>query len=286
MASWYYAILVYFVASSSYSILQRKYSLTSKIPLGLIPGLIFAIFVYPIGLITSSVIGDFWFHVQWQSFALIILASIAIGSFNVAPFKINKYIDTTQYLIISNIYTPIVVLIGVFLLNEPFTLTQTAGMILLVLGAILVAAKGFTKLTFSFDKHSVELAGLAILLGIGLAAEKASLSYMSKSSYMIFGWGLQAIVTLFLARKDFKYIRRIDRSDIRQLAELGIARTGHIIGFFLAVALSKNVALIASLSSFRIPIVFIASIFILKERDNLARKFIGVLIATIGIILL
>lgn len=282
---WFLTLGVYYFASSTYSLLQRKYAQSSEIPLKLIPAIVFGLIVYPVSLIVAIIWGNFWIHWQWQTVILLLIASISIGAFNVAPFRINKYIDATQYLIISNIYTPVVVLIGVFILHEAFSGKQFIGMILLVIGAILVAAKGFKKSTFKFDKHSIELALLAILLGIGLASEKASLSYMSPSTYMVIGYGMQAIVTFFFARSDLRAIRHINKRSMTELFQLGSARTGHIIGYFMSVALSHNVALIATLTSFRIPIVFVASILVLRERKNLPRKFIGVLVATVGLIL-
>jgi drug/metabolite transporter (DMT)-like permease len=284
--SWYLTLAIYFVAASSYSLLQRKYAQSSQIPLKLIPALVFGVMVYPAGVITALCVGDIWIHWQWQSIALLLLACLTLGLFNVVPYRINKYIDTTQYLIISNIYTPVVVLIGAFLLHEAFSGTQFLGMGLLITGVVLVAARGLRKGTFSFDRHSAELALLSIFLGIGLGAEKACLSYMSPAAYMIIGWGMQAAATFFFARQDLHAIRHIDRTGLKELLQLGTARSGHVIGFFMSVALSRNVALMASVTSFRIPLVFIASIFILKERDHLARKFVGVGIATAGLLLL
>lgn len=284
--SWYYTLAIYFVASSSYSLLQRKYAQSSKIPLKLIPAIVFGLIVYPVAILLALFLGNIWVHWQWQTVSLLLLAGFAIGAFNVTPFRINKHIDTTQYLIVSNIYTPVVVLIGVFLLGEAFSGLQFVGMTLLILGAILVAAKGFKKSTFSFDKYSVELALLAVLLGIGLASEKAVLSYMSPSAYMIFGWGLQTIFTFYFAREDLHHIPKIDREGVVELFQLGTARSGHVIGFFMSVALSEKVALMASVTSFRIPLVFVAGYFVLKERDHLVRKLVGVGIATVGLLLL
>ena len=283
---WYYTLGFYFIASSTYSLLQRKYAQISAIPLRLIPALIFGFIVYPVSLITAFFLGNFWIHIQWQSICLLLLASVTIAAFNVAPFRINKHIDTTQYLIISNIYTPVTVLIGVYILHEAFSGTQFLGMLMLVIGAILVAAKGLTKSTFKFDKHGIELALLAILLGIGLATEKAALSYISPAMYMVIGYGLQAICTFFFARKDLAAMRHINKAGVIELLQLGAARSGHILGYFMSLVLSRKVALMASLTSFRIPLVFIASIFILREREHLPRKFVGVVIATIGLILL
>jgi uncharacterized membrane protein len=179
-----------------------------------------------------------------------------------------------------------VVIIGVYILGEAFSFSQFIGMLLLIFGAILVAAKGFRRDTFNFDKYSIELMILSVMLGIGLATEKACLSFMSKSSYMIVGWGIQMLATLFFARKELKHIKHIDSKGTRELIELGTARSGHVIGYFLSVAFSGRAAFMASITSIRIPLVFIASFILLGERQNYLRKLIGVAVATAGIILM
>lgn len=283
---WYWTLLLYFVSSTAYSLMQRNLALKNKIPLSLLPALFFAVIVYPIALLISPFVGDY--HINWQPevVALLLFSGVSIGIFNVLPFHINKHLDATQYIIINNFYTPLTVLLGVFALNEAFSGKQFIGMLLLVFGAILVAIKGFRRETFKFDKWALYCAGASVLLGTGLAAERASLNYMSASSYMVIGWGIQTITTLLMARKDWHAIRKLSGSDWLDVIRVGFTRTGHVVGFLMSVAISKNVALIASASSFRIPLVFIASFFILRERDHLPRKVIGVVIATLGLILL
>jgi drug/metabolite transporter (DMT)-like permease len=283
---WYFTILLYFVASTTYSILQRRLALRSKVPLSLLPALFFGVVVYPIGVLVAVLTGHF--HAAWSlhSIILVVFASLFIGTFNVVPFHINKHIDATQYIIISNIYTPLTVLLGVFVLHEHFVGRQFIGMVLLLFGAILVAIKGIKRSSWRLDRWSLFCAATSLLLGVGLVLERASLNYFSASSYMIVGWGMQTIVTSVLAGKDWLVIKNISHTDWVDILKVGLARTGHVIGFLLSVALSRNIALIATVSSFRIPLVFIASFVLLKERDHLPRRLAGVAIATIGLLLM
>lgn len=282
---WYFTILLYFVGSTSYSILQRTLALRSKIPLSLLPALFWVFIVYPIAVVVALISGHL--HATWNlhSILLIVSASMFIGTFNVLPFHINKHIDATQYIIVSNIYTPLTVLLGVFVLGEAFTGRQFIGMVLLLLGALLVAIKGFSKASFRLDKWTLICAATALLLGVGLILERSSLNYFSGSMYILVGWAMQGTVTSLLAWKNWKFLPTIKREDWLDITKVGVARTGHVIGFLVSVAISRNVAVIATVSSFRIPLVFIASLILLKERDHLPRRMVGVAIATIGLIL-
>lgn len=283
---WYFTILLYFAFSTANSLLQRRLAVTTTLPPRLVSALLFGAVMYPVALGVALIRGDIWINWQPITIALFLAAGLMVGGFNSVALQLNKRVDATQYVILMNLYTPVTVLIGAFILNEAFSAKQFIGMLLLLIGAILVAIKGFNRRAFRFDKFSLLLALASVALGIGLATEKAVLSYASASAYMIFGWGIQIALLAFLARKDWHIIPSITRKQWSGIITLGLARAGHMLGFFLSVALSRNVALIASVSSFRVPLVFIAGFFILKERDHLLRKVCGVAIATLGLLLL
>lgn len=282
---WYLTILLYFVGATTVSLLQRKLAQNSKVPLGLLPALVFAIIVYPIAVVVSLASGNLHMTVNAHSLLLLFAASILIGAFNVLPFHLSRHVDATQYVILNNLYTPLTVFLGVFVLNEAFTGKQFFGMVLLVIGAVLVAVKGIKRSTLQFDRWTVYCALASLILGVGLAIERASLNYMSASAYMLFGWGLQTITTITLAWRDWPAIRKLTRLEWKDIVKVGLARTGQVMGFFLSVAISRNVSLVATVTSFRIPLVFIAGFFLLRERDHLLRKSVGVIIATIGLVL-
>lgn len=283
---WYIPISFYFLFATSYSLLQRKASQTTLIPPRLMSFLILGFFLYPIAVTIALLSGNL--HVTFSPLLLVLLLTQAllIGLFNTAPFRLNKHIDATQYIIINNIYTPIVVAIGVFMLHETFTAKQFVGTLLLVIGAIMVAIKNVRSKAWKLDRYSWELILLSIFFGIGLAAEKASLGQMSLYAYFIIGWGMQIAVTGWFARKELHLIPKISTPEWMELTKLGLVRCGQVFGYIFSLSISNNIPLIASVTSFRIPLVFIASYFLLKERDHLPRKVAGVVIATIGLLLL
>lgn len=266
--------------------MQRRLGQTSKLPLTLIPALVVCLVVYPISVAIALLSGHLTFNFSIWAFLALIVQALLIGTFYTVPFRINKHIDATQYIIINNMYTPVTVLIGVLLLHEAFTGKQLFGTALLIAGALLVAIKKFDSKILRLDRYSWELILLSLLFGVGLATEKFALNYMSVYTYIIIGWGLQFLVTAIWSYKYWNIIPTIKRNDWIEIIKIGLVRSGHALGYIFALALSNNVALIASVTTFRIPLVFIASYFLLKERDNLPRRVAGVVIATVGLLLL
>jgi uncharacterized membrane protein len=286
LSSWFFSIVLYFAFSTAYGLLQRHLSQKSKIPLGLLPALALTIVLYPVGVVIALLSGKLWIHVAPQLIPLLLAESILIGTFNVALFRLNKHIDATQFVIINQMYTIATVAIGVLALHEAFSGKQFLGMVLLIIGAVLVAVKGFRRSTFQFDKYSIELAIFSVLFGAGLAAEKATLSYMSIYMYFIIGWGMQFTVSMLTTWKEWKLIRTISKNEWSTIIQVGITRGGQALAYISSINLSRNIALITTITSFRIPLMFIASYFILREKDHLNRKLVGVLISTIGLFLL
>ncbi|HSX23708.1 MAG TPA: EamA family transporter [Candidatus Saccharimonadales bacterium] len=283
---WYLTLLIYFVGSTTNSLLQRRLAVTSKLPLRLVTALLYLCFISPIGIIIALIKGNIWIHWQPLTFALLFIEALGIAGFFAFAFQLNKRVDATQYVIISNMYTIITVLLGIFIIHEAFSGQQFLGMLLLIAGGILVAVKGLRRKTFQFDQATLLLALTSVGLGIGLAAERGCLNHMSYSAYLIVGWGLQTVFLCLFAYKDWHVLPRISKSQWAGITKVGVARGMQNTGFFLSVALSRNVSLIASVSSFRVPLVFIASFIFLSEREHIVRRFVGVSVATVGLLLL
>ncbi len=284
--TWYLPLLVYFIGSTASSLLQRRLALDSKVPPRLVTALLYACFLMPVGIVIALTQGNLWINWQPITVILLIVEAIGIGGFFAFAFQLNKQVDATQYVVVSNMYTVVTVLLGVFVLHEAFSGQQFIGMVLLILGSILVSLKGIGRKAWHMDRHTMWLALASVGLGVGLAAERACLDHMSHSTYVLLGWGLQTLMLCLFAYRDRHFLPRIKRSEWRAIAKLGAARVCHNTGFFLAVVISRNVSLIASITSFRVPLVFVTSYLLLRERDHLSRRFAGVAIATVGLLLL
>jgi drug/metabolite transporter (DMT)-like permease len=283
---WIWPLAVYFFGTAANTILQRKTAIHEKLPSRLIMFLTFALFLYPIALATALIIGNFW--LDWQPAAALALAidALGMGLYFVFALHLNRKVEAIEYSVITNMYMPVTVLLGVFVLGNRLTDVQFIALLLLIIGATLVVAKQLSRDALSFDRYSIYLLVASVGLGIGLAAERACLNYMSPSTYMVIGYGLQTLIIAASVRKAWPRVRKIHAGQWLNISKLGITRACWNLGFLGSVALSGNVSLIATVSSFRVPLIFITSFFLLRgERDHLKRKFIGVLIATIGLLL-
>lgn len=259
---------------------------TSNLPLTLIPALIYVFVMYPLAILIALVVGDFRINLTPVAVVALVVQAVVIGYFMLFTFKMNKHVDATQYILITNLYTPVTVAIGVFFLREPFTSQQGLGTVLLIIGVILVATKSFDRKIFNLDEHSIKLACLALIFGVGLAAEKVALNHMSVYSYMIVGWGMQFALNAFWSRKYWHLIPKIDFKVWKDLIKIGVVRTGSAFTYVYALSASNNLPLVASMTTFRVPLVFVFSYFLLREKDHLIRRVFGVGVATIGLLLL
>lgn len=185
---WYLTLGVYFVGATTNSLLQRRLAIASKLPLRLVTALIYLCFLMPVGIIIAATQRHFW--INWQPVTILLLLAEALGItiFFGFAFQLNKRVDATQYVVISNMYTLVTVLLGVFIIHEAFSGMQFFGMALLIIGAILVAIKSFGRKTGRFDKYTALLFLVSMSLGVGLAAERGCLNYMSYSVYVLLGW--------------------------------------------------------------------------------------------------
>src|SRR4051812_9466203 len=113
---WYLTLFVYFIGSTTNSLLQRRLALSSKLPLRLITALLYLLFLMPIGIIIAVTQRKFWFDFHLITFGLLLIEAACIATFFAFAFKLNRRVDATQYVIISNMYTLITVLLGVFVI--------------------------------------------------------------------------------------------------------------------------------------------------------------------------
>jgi drug/metabolite transporter (DMT)-like permease len=283
---WIFPLLVYFFGTTTNTILQRKAALHDRLPSRLIMFLTFAVFMYPIALLVAWIVGGFWIHWQPETILALTINAFGMGLYFVYALHLNRKVEAVNYTVITNMYTPVTVLLGVFVLSNPLSGMQFVAMGLLILGATLVTAKRFNRNALSFDRYSIYLLIASLGLGVGLAAERACLNYMSPSMYMVIGYGLQITIIAISSVKYWHKIPAIKRAEWWNISKLGVTRACWNIGFLGSVAISGNVSLIATVTSFRVPLIFIASLFFLRERGHLKRKFVGVVIATVGLLLI
>jgi drug/metabolite transporter (DMT)-like permease len=286
--SWQLSLALFFIVTVSHTLWARVYSQKSSLHPKLAPALSYIIGVMPLGIIVSLGISDI--HINWDrtTVLLLIAEGAFIGLFNWLSFIAWKKVTVAQFQTVFQLYAITTTSVGWIVLGEKLNNAQMIGSVFLIVGALIAANSGVSKDHKYNISTGVALTALsAILLGLGLVAEKAAIDRMSLSAYFIFGYGAQTIALAVIAIKQlasFK-ISKISKYDLKGAFILGsLSALG---GFFYLYALNKadNIGQVISASTFQLPLSVIAGYIILKEKDNIKRLSIASIIAFIGLVI-
>ena len=283
--NWQLVLILYFIISTASTLQRRLYAKQTKVSPALVSFVSHTLFVFPLGILYVLLSGE---NLEIPNITIIlwsVLAAFLQAIFNVLSFKSQKEVDATQYTIIANIYTPITVIVSALLIHEGLTTLQYIGMAFLVIGAIVVSAKGFTTKTFRFDSYTLLATLSGVALGFALVAERSAIKLGGLAVYFLVGWGIQALIQFLIAWPERQQLKSLPGKEMKQIALMGILRFGQLFTFLVATKLAGNLALLSSLTTFKVVLVFVASFYILKEKDHLWRKVIGCILATVGLLL-
>jgi len=284
--NWQIVLILYFVVATASSLQRRVFAQKTSLHPAVASLFSHAVIIFPLGIVWA-IFEKNWFPngVSTTLIIAMVVAALFQSLFNNFSLKSQKKIDATQFSIIGNLYTPIAIIGAAIYLHEGLTALQTVGMILLVLGAVVVSVRGFSKKTLNFSKYSWLALLSALVLGLAVIAERSAIKGSSIGSYFVVGYAIQSVFQLIIAlpylKKNFLY----KKQETAGLIWMGVLRFGQFGTFALASVLANNVSLISSVTTFKIIFIFGASYFLLKEKDHLARKIIGVVLSIAGLLL-
>jgi len=287
--SWQIALGLFYLTVIGQALLQRSYSQRSQLPESFPPVLSYLIGVTPLGIIVGLFLSH---HVQWSWWLgfLLLIEGTFIGLYNWLSFRAIKRLPLARFQTIYQSYEVVVIILGWILLRETLTGYQVTGAILL-LGAALLAIraprKQLRQLRAPIDVYAVTVAVFAaVAMGIGLVAEKAALGHMDIGAYFIFGYLTQTIALLVLAGRDAtpSSLKAVRSYDLIRSGSMGILSA--LMGFFYIVAIvkSNNISLITALSAFTLPLIVLAGLVFLRERENLKLLGAAVFLGFIGLL--
>jgi drug/metabolite transporter (DMT)-like permease len=275
--------IFYFIAASA-SPLQRRWLAKTK-NLTNEGQIHFAFQVTFITVILSLVLPFFEpFHIEGNVYYLIGL-SLICGLFGAGYFIFSytaqKHVEAGVSSLVSNIYTPITIVLATVFLNEKLTLIQILGTAFLLIGMLVVSKKHRIG-KFKFDKYFMYMVFSGIMMGILLVAERALMKITGFSAGTMFSWWSQCaflgLITLITHNKSV-----YSKKDI---TITGVLRFLQSLSWVVLIFVVGNLSLVSAITTFKIVIVFIAGAIFLKEREDLPIKIIGSLIALIGLLLM
>lgn len=212
---------------------------------------------------------------------------LLVGIMQVLSGKISmitqKHIEAAPYVVIRALSVPTSVLISTLLLDESLTLIQLVGMISILTGVSIVSTGGKMPHIKHLGRYEALTLLNSIFLGAYVIFSRYTIEQTSLPTMMVLFSGIEIIpLLLTIARRP---LMKPSKLDLKLSIGMGMSFAIHIVTFWLAVDLVDNVALVSSLSAFRIVTIFIGSYLVLKEKDNPKQKVVGSVLATVGLLL-
>ncbi len=279
---------LYFIANTASRLLVRVFSQTTSLnPYA--ANLLLQIPTYTgmllFGLLTLQ--NSIFAGVTPQIVLLMILLGIAQVYFNKVTLIAQKHVETAPYMVLRQVSVPVSVLLSTIFLNETLDFNQIIGMFVILFGTYLVASNGGKIKIKHFSRHEL----MTIGYGVYLALYSIIIRYLqietSLSTVLIIGGLLELIPSYLTTHKVSSKIslEKLKQKEVFVSFLIGLFSAMHIVTFWLAVEYSQNIALVSSVSSFRVATIFVGSYLLLNERSSFRLKLGGTLVALIGLLL-
>ena len=192
-----------------------------------------------------------------------------------------KHVDAGVTTLISNVYTPVTILVATIFLNESLSLKQLLGTTILLVSVVLVSKKHRIG-RFSFDKYFLAMLASGVMLGLLLSCERALMKTTGFTAGTLVSWWSQALGMLIL----IIIVRPKGKFRPNDVLSTGILRYLQSLSWVILLQIVGNLSVVSAVTTFKVVVVFIAAALILKEREDLSRKVFGSLIAIGGLLLM
>ena len=279
----FFSYIFYFIAASA-SPLQRRW-LAKRKDADSHSQINFAFRVTLVMVPLSLIIPAFSpFFIKGNIFYLFFLFLVCgiLGALSVIlNYVAQKHIEAGISSLVSNIYTPVTIILSSILLSEGLTIIQILGTVLLLTGMVIVAKKHHLG-KFKFDKYFLVMMLSGILLGIMLVAERALQKTTGFAAGTLISWWSQCAfmgVAVLIYKSKHIY-------STKDVLVTGVLRFLQGLSWVVLLNVVGNLSIVSAVTTFKLVIMFIAGALILKEKEDLPRKIFGSIVALAGLLLM
>ncbi len=275
--------LFYFVAASASPLQRRWLAKTKNIEnSGQINLAFWVTFIAAILSLSFPFFSNF--YIAGNKFYLCFLAFVCgitgIGVY-VFSYIAQKHIEAGVSTLVTNIYTPITIILATIFLHEKLTFLQVVGTIILLF-AIVIISKKHRIGRFSFDKYFLLVFSSGIMLAFVLVAERALVKTTGFSAGTMISWWSTCLslgIATLLTKNKNKYLKK-------DITITGVLKFLQNLSWVILVVTVGNLSLVSSVTTFKVVIMFILGAIFLNEKEDLPRKILGSVIAVVGLLLM
>lgn len=209
---------------------------------------------------------------------LMALCAVFGGGFWISSYVAQKHVDAGITSLVSNVYTPVAIVLATIFLDEKLKGVQILGTILLLISIVIISKKHRVG-RFHFDQYFLMMLASGAMLGVLLVAERSLQKMSGFSAGTLMSWWAQCLglgVAAWVTKNKSQHtaVDTLITGGVRFLAALSWVSLVYLVG---------NLSVVSSISTFKIVVIFLAAAVFLKERDDVGRKIIGSLIAVVGL---
>ncbi len=214
--------------------------------------------------------------------SLLALTSGVFGAAAIASqYWAQKHVEAGLTTLLSNLYTPVTILLATLLLGEGLTFVQGVGTVFL-LASILLVSKKHRLGRLHFDKHFVAMVFSGVTLGVALTAERALINTTGFTTGTMLSWWAQAVglgvaALLFGAKTSYTLKETLVTGGLRYL---------QLLSWVLLVYVAQNLSVVSAVTTFKVVIIFMVAAIFLHEREDMMQKVIGSSVAVVGLLLM
>lgn len=213
----------------------------------------------------------------------LLLVPILFGSMSILIFKALQLTEASVFTILFNSRVIITVLLAVIFLNNPFTLRQIMGTFLILASVFLVS---FKKQSLQFKTGEIFSLLAGVFLAVGVINDSIILKKFDVATYSALGFIAPGFFIWIINPKSTNKILRLPKNKI--FPKIGLMSLIYGVGYLsynFAFFTGQNAAKIAAIFPITAVLTVLLSVLLLKERSNLLKKFIAVIISFVGVLL-
>lgn len=291
--SWQITTLLFVLLSSVRTIQNRRVGLYKK-DLSLYALVASFTCIFAVGMITAVIN---WSEVDSsaaiKAWPFLVVGGILFASINVILLKLFRYIPASVMAFTTLLNTLSVLLFATLAGGESISARQIYGAILLFGSVIIVGllAKSPKKSQKNIIIGISIAIFIALLFGPAIMNEKYLIGRIGFNTYLLYGWGLQALSAFTMA-----FILKIRKRNKTKEAlpiktHVNVWLVGVLLGFsgltyVTSLNKSGSASTIVLSGTAAIAVTVFLAYFILQEKEHLRPKIIGLLLIGFGLLLL
>jgi uncharacterized membrane protein len=194
-------------------------------------------------------------------------------------------LDVAIVSIMTQLSKAFMVFYGIFLFQEKLNLSDWMGIILLFISSVLVIYK---KDVWQFNKYVAWLVVGAFAFATAMVIDVKISSHFSLPVYLFLVFFLPMVIIYLLEKRNWRTLKQDFNANQKRKKYFFITGVSFALAalFYLLALRQGKVSVVAPLSSVTVLLNVLAGYIFLKEKDDIAKRFIAAVLVVIGVFLL